>query len=210
MKPVDYRLYAVTDSPSAYRNGLLSGIDAAVAGGVTLVQYRPTTGHKRDWYEEARALHELLKKWGVPLVINDHLDLALAVDAEGLHVGQQDLPVEIARRLLGPERLLGLSITHPDQLSAVPQGVVDYLGAGPVFPTATKADAAPALGLEGLGRITRASTLPVVAIGGIQISNTKDILAAGAAGIAVVSALSRAAEPAAAAAHFLSLFPSKP
>lgn len=210
MKRCHYRLYAVTDRPSSYAGGLLAGVEAAVAGGVTLVQYRPTTGCKREWYHEALALHEMLMVRKVPLIINDHLDLALAIDAEGLHVGQDDLPVTVARRVLGPGRVLGLSITHPSQLAAVPAGVVDYLGAGPVYPTATKADAAPALGLEGLRAITAGTDLPVVAIGGIQYSNTPELLAAGAAGIAVVSALSRAAEPAAEARRLLSLFPPTP
>ncbi len=205
MNACDYRLYLVTDSPAAYPQGLLAGVEAAVAGGVTVVQYRPTTGPKRVWYEEGRALHAFLRARGIPLVINDHLDLALALEAEGLHVGQQDLPVEVARRLLGPTRLLGLSLTDPAQVHAVPPGCVDYFGVGPIFPTATKVDAAPALGLEGLRALRPLTTLPLVAIGGINETTTPAVLAAGADGVAVVSALSQTPDPAAAAQRFRAL-----
>uniref|UniRef100_UPI0005BBFD57 thiamine phosphate synthase n=1 Tax=Geminisphaera colitermitum TaxID=1148786 RepID=UPI0005BBFD57 len=136
--------------------------------------------------------------------INDHIDLALAVDADGAHVGQNDLPVNIARRLLGPRKLLGLSITHPSQLPLPPSpaaaAIVDYLGIGPVYPTGSKADAAPALGLPLFARMTTdAAPLPVIAIGGITLANTPALFAAGAAGIAVVSALSATPDPTAAA-----------
>ncbi|AHF92662.1 thiamine-phosphate pyrophosphorylase [Opitutaceae bacterium TAV5] len=210
----DYTLYLVTDAPSRYRPGgdraaLLHAVDAAVAGGVGIVQYRATRGGKGERYKTALALRDLLRPRGVPLIVNDHIDLALAVDADGAHVGQDDLPADVARRLLGPRKLLGLSITHPSQLAASvldpAAGLVDYLGVGPVFPTGSKDDAAPALGLETFAQIVRASTLPVVAIGGISGKNAAALFAAGAAGLAVVSALSAADDPAAAARTLRSL-----
>ncbi|RRJ94270.1 thiamine phosphate synthase [Opitutaceae bacterium TAV4] len=205
----DYTLYLVTDAPARYQPGgdraaLLQSVEAAVAGGATIVQYRATEGTRREHYETALALRDLLRPRAVPLIINDHIDLTLAVDADGAHVGQNDLPVNIARRLLGPHKLLGLSITHPSQLplppSPAPAAIVDYLGIGPVFPTGSKADAAPALGLPLFARMTSdAAPLPVIAIGGITLANTPALFAAGAAGIAVVSALSASPDPSAAA-----------
>lgn len=199
MSKVDYTLYLVTDAPERYAHGLLVGVEAALAGGVSIVQYRATAGTRRHLYETARALLALLRPRRVPLIINDQVDLALAVDADGVHVGQNDLPAEIVRRLIGPGKLLGLSITAPGQLDAIPPQTVDYLGLGPVFPTISKDDAAPALGLESLARLTARTTLPTVAIGGINLENAADVFAAGVEGLAVVSALSLAADPAAAA-----------
>lgn len=199
MHPIDYTLYLVTDAPERYAHGLLAGVEAAVSGGASIVQYRATTEPRRHLYETACALRDLLRPRRVPLIINDQVDLALAIDADGVHVGQNDLPVEIVRRMLGSGKLIGLSITAPAQLDAVPPKTVDYLGIGPVFPTISKDDAAPALGLEQFARLTARTTLPVVAIGGICLANASALFAAGAAGLAVVSALSLAADPAAAA-----------
>lgn len=196
MRPApDYGVYLVTDDAARYPRGLPAGVAEAVAGGASVVQYRATTGTRRELYETALLLREQLRASGVPLIINDHLDLALAVDAEGLHIGQNDLPVAVARRLLGPEKLLGLSITAPDQLADVDFEAVDYLGVGPVFATSTKSDAAPALGLDALAAIAARSPLPVVAIGGISSERAGAVFAAGAAGVAVVSALSLARNP---------------
>jgi thiamine-phosphate pyrophosphorylase len=199
VNPPDYTLYLVTDAPERYPHGLLAGVEAAVSGGASIVQYRATTGTRRHLYETACALRDLLRPRHVPLIINDQVDLALAIDADGVHVGQNDLPPDIVRRLIGPRKLLGLSITSPTQLDAVPPKTVDYLGIGPVFPTISKDDAAPALGLEQLARLTARTKLPVVAIGGISLENAPAVFAAGVAGLAIVSALSLAADPAAAA-----------
>lgn len=209
MNPIDLRLYLVTDTPEAYPEAnLAAGVEAALAGGVTVVQYRPTRGSRRAWYETARALRDLLRPRGVPLLINDHVDLALAVEAEGVHVGQEDLPVDVVRALLGAGKVVGLSITAPGQLERVPAGVIDYVGVGPVFPTGSKADAAPALGLEGLASRVRESVWPVVAIGGITTANAAAVAATGVAGLAVISALSRAADPAEAGRALRRHFPS--
>ena len=196
MNAPDYSLYLVTDSPDRYPQGLLAGVEAAVGGGATIVQYRATTGTCRHLYDTARALLDLLRQRRVPLIINDQVDLALAVDADGVHVGQNDLPAEVVRRLIGPRKILGLSITAPGQLDAVPPQTVDYLGIGPVFATISKDDAAPALGLKQLARLTALTALPVVAIGGISMENASSVFATGVDGLAVVSALSRATDPA--------------
>jgi thiamine-phosphate pyrophosphorylase len=192
---IDYPVYLVTDAPERYPHGLLAGVEAALAGGVSVVQYRPTAGTRRSHYDCAVALHALLRARGIPLIVNDAVDLALAVDAEGVHVGQSDLPVEVVRRLLGPHKVVGLSITAIDQLAHVGPGV-DYLGVGPVFATVTKHDAAPAMGLSLLSQVVQESPLPIVAIGGITPANAGRVFAAGAHGVAVVSAVSSASDPA--------------
>lgn len=210
MSKVDYTLYLVTDAPERYAHGLLATVEAALAGGVSLVQYRATTGTRRHLYKTARALRDLLRPRHVPLIINDQVDLALAVDAEGVHVGQNDLPTEVVRRLIGPNKILGLSITAPGQLDTIPPKTVDYLGLGPVFPTISKDNAAPALGLEQLALLTARSTLPTVAIGGINLENASAVFAAGVDGLAVVSVLSLAADPAATARALRATKPNRP
>jgi thiamine-phosphate pyrophosphorylase len=190
----DYTLCLVTDQAARYPQGLLTHVEAAVAGGVTWVQFRATSGTKKELYRTACALRDLLQSLDVPLIINDHVDLALAVGADGAHVGQNDLPVTVARKLLGRDRLLGLSITDPSKLDDVDFADVDYLGVGPVFPTTSKADAAPDLGLERLAAIVACSLRPVVAIGGISVGRIPAVFATGAAGVAVVSALSTASD----------------
>lgn len=202
MNPANLALYLVTDAPEVYRESLLANVEAAVAGGVSLVQYRAETGSRRQQYEAARALADLLRPRSIPFIINNHLDLALAVGADGIHLGQSDLPVEVARRLLGSKRLLGLSITAASQLAAVDSSRVDYLGIGPVFGTVSKDDAAPALGLDGFAEIARRCALPKVAIGGIGLDAVAPLIQAGADGIAVVSALSRSDDPASSAREF--------
>lgn len=199
MKNIDYTLYMVTDVESAYRHGFLPSIEAAIAGGVSLVQYRTDGGTKRELYETGLRLRDLLKHLGAPLIINDHVELALALDADGVHVGQGDLPANVVRRLLGKGKLLGLSTSNPEQLSAVDAGVVDYIGIGPVFPTQSKRNAPPAIGLAGLARLAARSPVPCVGIGGISIQEAPGVFATGVTGLAVVSALSHAEDVRAAA-----------
>ena len=195
MKHPDYTLYMVTDAPSAYRHGFLASVEAAIAGGVTIVQYRAditAAKSKRELYETGAALRDLLKRLGVPLIINDHADLALALDADGVHVGQNDLPAAIVRKLIGKHKLLGLSVSNREHILAADTTIVDYLGISPVFATPTKPDAAPATGLADLPALVALTPLPTVAIGGITPGNASSIFAAGVNGIAVVTALSRA------------------
>ncbi|MDR1817527.1 MAG: thiamine phosphate synthase [Puniceicoccales bacterium] len=205
--PAMLRLYLVTDAPERCRRGLLETVDAAVAGGVTLVQYRTAHAKKGAAYAEALALRDLLRARGVPFLVNDHIDLALAADADGAHVGQRDLPAAAARRLLGAWKILGLSVNNPVQLAAAAVAgdlaAADYIGCGPVFPTRTKSDTFPVVGLDALAEMARRSPLPVVAIGGIGAGNVAGVRASGVAGVAVVSAICAAAEPAAAARALL-------
>ncbi len=196
---IDYTVYAVTDAPGHYRTGLLEGVAAALEGGASVVQYRATAAGKVELYSMARALRDLTRARAVPLIINNHLDLALAVEADGAHVGQKDLAVDAARRVLGRDNLLGVSVSTLAECESVDFALVDYLGAGPVFPTGSKDDAAPAMGLETLQAIARRSPRPVVAIGGITVERAPAVFAAGASGVAVIAALSQATDPAAAA-----------
>jgi thiamine-phosphate pyrophosphorylase len=179
---------------------LLATVEAAIDGGVTLVQYRSTHPLKGAAYAEALALRQLLSSRSIPLIINNHADLALALDADGLHIGQHDLPPPVARRLLGKNKLLGLSINNHTQLAKTDFSLLDYIGIGPIFATQTKPDASPVVGLEHLAALVRQSPLPVVAIGGISSENATATRATGVAGLAVVSAICSAPNPAAAAA----------
>jgi thiamine-phosphate pyrophosphorylase len=187
--PIDLSLYLVLDpdlcgSPAA----MLHTAQMAAENGATVVQLRAPTWKKRQWLHTARALKAILAPFAVPLIINDHIDVALAIEADGVHVGQADLPVAETRRLIGPRMILGLSVSNADQLAGVPEGV-DYLGIGPVYPTGTKLDAAAVLGVEPFARLVAAARWPVVGIGGIQAANCAPLLAAGAQGVAVVSAI---------------------
>ncbi len=185
----DLSVYLVTDRVLSRGRELVDVVLAAVRGGVTVVQLREKDASARETLELGRALLARLRPLGVPLLVNDRVDLALALGADGVHVGQSDLPPEVARRLLGPEALVGLSITGPEDLSTLDPAVVDYAGVGPIFPTASKADATPALGLEGFARLRRQLPVPVVAIGGITPANASAVIAAGADGVSVVSAI---------------------
>ena len=185
------------------------GHDAAIAvarnaleGGATLVQLRAPEWHKRAWFDLARDVLPIARAHRVPFVINDHIDVALAVGADGVHVGQRDLSVDIARRLLGPDALIGLSVSNLDETEAADQldGIVDYLGAGPVYATPTKTDASTPIGIDGLASIVQRARFPTVAIGGIQAHNAGDVLRAKPAGLAVVSAICKAPNPRDAAA----------
>lgn len=203
MNPDLLTLYLVTDFPDRYPNGLFVGVESALEGGVTLVQYRAEVGTDRQHYETLLALREMLRGRDVPLIVNNRADLAVAIDADGLHIGQSDLPASVARKMIGPEKILGLSVTKPSELYTVDPKVVDYIGIGPVFPTESKDDAASALGLIGLKMIAESVPLPNVAIGGISSEKIPEIIHAGANGIAVVSALSQANRPDVAARELL-------
>lgn len=207
MPAFDLSLYLVTDRRLAGARSLAGIVAAAVAGGVTLVQMRDPHGSTREQVEVARELVALLRPRGIPLIINDRLDVMLAVDADGLHVGQSDMRAEDARRLLGPEKIIGLSITEAADLGRGGVEAADYLGVGPIFAQSTKPDAAPPIGLDGLAAIRAATRLPIVAIGGIDASNGAATLRAGADGLCVVSAIMGAADPAAAAHDLAALVP---
>jgi thiamine-phosphate pyrophosphorylase len=200
----DLSLYLVTDREQCARLGIERVVAEAVAGGVTLVQLRDDDTPDAELVEIARRLRAVLEPSRVPLIVNNRIDVALAAGAAGAHVGQADAPPAAARARLGPDAILGLSITHPVQLAAVPPSKVDYLGVGPVFATRTKPDAAPPLGLVGLAATRAATSLPIIAIGGVDHVNAADVLRAGADGIAVVSAICAASDPRVAASRLAS------
>lgn len=193
------RLHLVTDRALCGARELTEVVAAAVRGGVSCVQLREKTLATRAFVERARALKALLAASEVPLVINDRLDVALACGADGVHVGQSDMPAEEVRRLMPPGALIGLSIETLEQLHAAEHAPVDYYGVGPVFATASKPDAAAAIGLDGIRAMRALTRRPLVAIGGIDVANARRVMAAGADGLAVVSALCAAVDPAAAA-----------
>lgn len=189
MKPaIDYSIYLVTDEACLHGRPLLGCVEEALAAGVTLVQYRAKAADGGVLYAEACKLKELCDKYNVPLIINDRLDIALAVGAAGVHLGQDDLPCAVARRLLGEDFIIGVSAHNPaEAVQAVSEGA-DYLGCGAVFGTATKHDVAK-LGLENLRAIRKAVAVPMVGIGGITADNYAEILATGANGAAIVSGI---------------------
>ena len=204
----DYLVYLVTDDPSRYVGDFVESVEEAVAGGVTLVQYRDTESNRRDMYERALRLREMVRVSKVPLIINDYADLAMALEADGVHVGQSDMPPEAVRRIVGKNMTIGFSITNMEEAKAMPRdGSVDYVGIGPVYDaTKTKADAAPEMGVDGFSLIrSELAELPAVAIGGVTIERAPSILAAGADGLAIVSAFSKAASPRDAARKIASL-----
>ena len=197
MQALDLSLYLVLDPDlCGGPAGMVETARVAAENGATVIQLRAPQWKKRQWLATARELKAVLAPLGVPLIINDQIDVALAVDADGVHVGQDDLPADVVRQLIGPDKWLGLSITQASELETVAPGVVDYLGIGPVYPTGTKADAAPATGVAAFGEMVKTGGLPVVAIGGIQTANCAPLFAAGADGVAVVSAICGQHDPA--------------
>ena len=192
---IDLSLYLVLDPDlCGGAEGMVRTARIAAENGATAVQLRAPGWKKRQWLMAARDLEAVLAPLGVPLIINDQVDVALAVGADGVHVGQEDLPVAEVRALIGPDAFLGLSVTNLDELADVPAGV-DYLGIGPVYPTGSKPDAAPATGVAAFATIVAAAHLPVVAIGGIHAGNCAPLFAAGAQGIAVISAICGQTDP---------------
>jgi thiamine-phosphate pyrophosphorylase len=204
--PSALRLYLVTDQQALLGRSLLDVVQQAVQGGVTCVQLREKTLSTRDFVVLACALQTLLQPLDVPLVINDRLDVALACGAQGVHLGQSDMPVEQVRRLLPPEVFIGLSVESPADVIRAAEQAVDYLGVSPIYPTPTKTDTAAPWGLAGLQQVRAMTALPLVAIGGIQLHNASAVLHAGADGLAVVSAICSALDPRTAAQSFLSHF----
>lgn len=168
-------------------------------GGATVVQYREKERTTGQLVEEALALRELTREADVPLIVNDRLDVALATETDGVHVGQDDMSATMTRRLMGQERIVGVSATNLQEAIQAEKDGADYLGVGPIFATPTKPDAAPPMGLEGLAKVCRHVSIPVVAIGGINEHNAAAVIEAGADGVAVVSAVVAAPDVAAAA-----------
>lgn len=194
MKP-NWTLYFVADRDALPGRQLLETTRAALQGGVTAVQLRDKSGGTREMLELARALLALTRAAGVPLIVNDRADVALALGADGVHVGQDDLPALDVRQLIGPERILGVSAGTVAEARQAQADGADYTGAGDVFGTLSKPDAGPPIGLSALAEIARAVALPVVGIGGITEANAASVTEAGAAGVAVISAITRSSNP---------------
>lgn len=184
----DYSIYLVTDDGYLQGRALIDCVREALEGGVTLVQYRAKTAASAEMYAEALQLKALCDSFKVPLIINDRLDIAMAVGAAGVHLGQDDLPCAAARKILGEDYIIGVSAHNPAEAKAALQSGADYLGCGAVFGTATKADVKK-LGTEGLTAICREKGLPVVGIGGVTADNYREVRAAGADGAAIVSGI---------------------
>lgn len=202
---VDLRLYALVDPQHAGGRDLAALARELADGGATLMQLRDKTSSTRLMIETARAIRTALAGTNVPLIVNDRIDVALAAHADGVHVGWDDMPVADARRLLGDEAIIGLSIKTPEQAQAAPLNLLDYVCIGGVFATKSKDNPDPPVGIDGFRRLAdmiraRAPEMPVGAIAGIESGNAGAVVAAGADGVAVISALSLAAEPKRAAA----------
>ena len=202
---LDLDLYLVTDTALCGDRGVVETVAQAVSGGVTAVQLREPRATTRELCALGRALLDVLDGTGVPLLVNDRLDVALAVGAQGVHLGQSDLPAQDAHRL-APDLQLGLSVSAAAEVAEAPDWL-DYLGVGPVEATPTKPEAAAPLGLEGTAALARQARVPCVAIGGIGPANAAAVRATGVAGIAVVSAVCAAADPRAAAAALVGRAP---
>ncbi|RMF26352.1 MAG: thiamine phosphate synthase [Chloroflexi bacterium] len=196
---VDWSVYVITDRRVAGDRSILEVVRAALRGGATVVQLREKAATTRQMIELGRALHRITQEAGVPLIVNDRVDVALAVGAEGVHVGQDDMPAALARRLIGPDRILGVSAGTVEEAVQAERDGADYLGVGDVYGTPSKPDAGEPIGVEGLAEIARAVSIPVVAIGGIRPDNAAAVIRAGASGVAVISAVVGAPDPEAAA-----------
>ena len=200
---IDLRLYALVD-PAVAGGRTLADLAGLIANSVTLVQLRDKHGGTRAMVEQARALRAVLEPGGVPLLINDRIDVALAAEADGVHIGQDDMTAEDARLLLGRTAIIGLSLSTVQHAREAPLDLIDYVGVGAVYPTGSKDDASTPIGIAGLREIVaavraRKPGFPVCAISGINAGNAAETVEAGADGVAVISALSRAPDPAQAA-----------
>jgi thiamine-phosphate pyrophosphorylase len=185
-------LYIILDPSVSPARSLVEVLTSAAEAGASLFQYRNKTASMKDAYVEALALRHAASKAGVLFIVNDRCDLALAVDADGVHLGQGDLPLDLARKVMGPDKLVGISTHNPDQVREATAGKPDYLGFGPIFKPGSKQDHDPVVGLEGLRAMRALTSLPVFAIGGIQIDQAGEVMRAGANGVAVISAILKA------------------
>jgi thiamine-phosphate pyrophosphorylase len=183
------KLHVLTDREWSRGRSMLTVAEAAIAGGATVIQLRDKTASTRLLVEDGLALRELTRKHGVLLIVNDRIDVALAVDADGAHVGQDDMPGTLARQLLGPDRILGISAGNRDEAMAATTAGADYLGVGPIFATRGKADAGVPIGTRLLSDLSARYATPLVAIGGISSANAREVITAGAAGVAVITAV---------------------
>ncbi|MCL4506212.1 MAG: thiamine phosphate synthase [Chloroflexi bacterium] len=186
---INYSLYLILDSRFARGRALLDVAQAAVRGGVTVLQIREKHLTTRELVRAALELRAWAREAGVPFIINDRVDVALAVDADGVHLGPDDMALETARRILGHTRIIGVSAGTQDEAREAARGGADYIGVGAVYNTASKSDAGAPIGVDGFAAIARSVRIPAVAIGGLSVDNVAPVIMAGAAGVAVISAI---------------------
>lgn len=206
MKTLDLSLYLVTDKSDDVEK-FLKTIEEAIKGGVSVVQIREKTADTLDFYNLALKVKEITEKHNVPLIINDRVDVALAVDAEGVHVGQSDMPCDVTRALVGPDKIVGVSAATIEEARKAESDGADYIGAGAVFPTATKDDA-PKITKKDLKEIVESISIPVVAIGGITLNNAHELNDTGITGLSVVSAIMSSENPKKSSEELLKIFNS--
>ncbi len=194
-KKIDYSVYLVTDRGLSRGRSTLEILQGAVRGGVTCVQLREKNCPIRDFIEQADSIKAYLRAHDIPLIINDRLDVAQAVGADGVHLGQSDMPLNVAREILKDSMMIGISAESLGDAIEAEKGGADYIGVSPIYATPTKTDTAPPLGLEGLREIRNAVRIPLVAIGGLTKDNAGEVIKHGADGVAVVSAIVSADDP---------------
>lgn len=195
INPGSWEVYLVTNRAFSRGRSTLEIVRAASKGGVSAVQLREKDLDTRAFYEEGLKIRDILRSSRVPLIINDRIDLALALDAEGVHLGQEDMPIKIARKILGPDRIIGISVNTPGQIDEESVSIANYLAISPVFFTSTKSDITEPWGLEGVRKARAMTDLPLVAIGSIKKENIAEVVAAGADCVAVVTAIVSADDP---------------
>lgn len=206
MNNPNLKLYLVTDKSDDV-DKFLKTIEEGIKGGVTVVQIREKTADTLDFYKLALKVKQITAKYNVPLIINDRVDVALAIDADGVHVGQSDMPCDITRKLIGPDKILGVSAHNIEEAKKAEKDGADYLGSGAVFPTPTKDDA-NRITKEELKEIVESVNIPVVAIGGITIENADELTYTGIEGFSVVSAIMSSENPKKSAEELLNIFNS--
>ncbi|MEQ1793477.1 MAG: thiamine phosphate synthase [Nitrospira sp.] len=191
--PLDHHslsgLYIILDPSVCPDRSLADALKEAARAGAMLFQYRNKSASMKEAYAEALPLRKIAAELGVTFIVNDRCDLALAVEADGVHLGQTDLPYAYARKVMGPDKIIGLSTHNVEQVKEAEQLKPDYIGFGPIFKPASKQDHDPVVGIEGLRQIRALTSLPVFAIGGIQLDQVRNVMQAGADGIAVISAV---------------------
>ena len=195
MKSFDLSLYLVLDPDLCRSHSMVETTMAAIAGGATLIQLRDKKAGTEELIRVGQELMQAMEGTNVPLIVNDDIDAAIAIGAHGVHVGQDDLPSQVARDRLGPDKIIGLSIESEEVAQKVDHTIVDYVGIGPIFATPTKPDHKPAIGFDGLEKLVRMVGLPSVAIGGLKGEHVLPVLESGADGLAVVSAICGQPDP---------------
>ncbi|WP_462315204.1 thiamine phosphate synthase [Methanobrevibacter sp.] len=206
MNDIDLSLYLVTDKSDDVEK-FLRTIEEGIKGGVSVVQIREKTADTLDFYNLALKVKEITAKYDVPLIINDRVDVALAVDADGVHVGQTDMPCDVTRALVGPDKIVGVSAATIEEAKKAERDGADYIGSGAVFPTSTKDDA-PKITKKDLKEIVDSISIPVVAIGGINLNNAHELNGTGIAGLSVVSAIMSSDNPKKSSEELLNIFNS--